>query len=203
MKKFGIVSIIVLVIILAVIGIVLLFRKYIRGNIMDGPGMINETFNLKKIMKMDVQNGTLLSIRYSSSGDMNGNTDSTELKRQNDGEYVIQTKYAQWYSEPLECKVYSVSEDDVKELIEMIDKYNFTQWSKLDSEDLFILDGPQTSISFIYNNKEVGGSSYESYGFSLDRIYPDEANDIIREFKQKLFSLINEENLIKEYKEER
>ena len=94
MKKIGIIAAIIIAIILIVVGLVLLFKKYVRENILDGPGMVNETYGFKKIKNMNVEYGTLKSVRYSSSGDMNGNIDSTELKRQEDGSYIIETTNA-------------------------------------------------------------------------------------------------------------
>ena len=124
MKKIGIIAAIIIAIILIVVGLALLFKKYVRDNILDGPGMVNETYGLKKIKNMNIEYGTLMSVRYSSSGDMNGNIDSTELKRQEDGSYIIETRFKQYYFEPMQCKEYSVSQESVNELESIIKEYN-------------------------------------------------------------------------------
>lgn len=201
MKKIGIITVIIIAIILIVVGLALLFKKYVRDNILDGPGMVNETYGLKKIKNMNVEYGTLMSVRYSSSGDMNGNIDSTELKRQEDGSYIIETRYTQQYSEPMQCKEYSVSQESVNELESIIKEYNLIYWDKIDAEQLYILDGPQSSLDFVYDESANGGSKYKSYGFSTDKEFAEEESKIIKEFKDKLLSLINSENLIREYSE--
>ena len=201
MKKIGIIAAIIIAIILIVVGLVLLFKKYVRDNILDGPGMVNETYGFKKIKNMNVEYGTLKSVRYSSSGDMNGNIDSTELKRQEDGSYIIETRYTQQYSEPMQCKEYSVSQESVNELESIIKEYNLIYWDKIDAEQLYILDGPQSSLDFVYDESANGGSKYKSYGFSTDKEFAEEESKIIKEFKDKLLSLMNSENLIREYSE--
>ena len=201
MKKIGIIAAIIIAIILIVVGLALLFKKYVRDNILDGPGMVNETYGLKKIKNMNIEYGTLMSVRYSSSGDMNGNIDSTELKRQEDGSYIIETRYTQQYSEPMQCKEYSVSQESVNELESIIKEYNLIYWDKIDAEQLYILDGPQSSLDFVYDESANGGSKYKSYGFSIDKEFAEEESKIIKEFKDKLLSLINNENLIREYTE--
>ena len=201
MKKIGIIAAIIIAIILIVVGLVLLFKKYVRDNILDGPGMVNETYGLKKIKNMNIEYGTLMSVRYSSSGDMNGNIDSTELKRQEDGSYIIETRFKQYYFEPIQCKEYSVSQESVNELESIIKEYNLIYWDKIDAEDLYILDGPQSSLDFVYDESVNGGSKYKSYGFSIDKEFAEEESKIIKEFKDKLLSLINNENLIREYTE--
>ncbi len=201
MKKIGIIAAIIIAIILIVVGLVLLFKKYVRDNILDGPGMVNETYGFKKIKNMNVEYGTLKSVRYSSSGDMNGNIDSTELKRQEDGSYIIETRFKQYYFEPMQCKEYSVSQESVNELESIIKEYNLIYWDKIDAEDLYILDGPQSSLDFVYDESVNGGSKYKSYGFSIDKEFAEEESKIIKEFKDKLLSLINNENLIREYTE--
>ena len=201
MKKIGIITVIIIAIILIVVGLVLLFKKYVRENILDGPGMVNETYGFKKIKNMNVEYGTLKSVRYSSSGDMNGNIDSTELKRQEDGSYIIETRFKQYYFEPMQCKEYSVSQESVNELESIIKEYNLIYWDKIDAEDLYILDGPQSSLDFVYDESVNGGSKYKSYGFSIDKEFAEEESKIIKEFKDKLLSLINNENLIREYTE--
>ena len=201
MKKIGIITVIIIAIILIVVGLVLLFKKYVRDNILDGPGMVNETYGFKKIKNMNVEYGTLKSVRYSSSGDMNGNIDSTELKRQEDGSYIIETRFKQYYFEPMQCKEYSVSQESVNELESIIKEYNLIYWDKIDAEDLYILDGPQSSLDFVYDESVNGGSKYKSYGFSIDKEFAEEESKIIKEFKDKLLSLINNENLIREYTE--
>ena len=201
MKKIGIIAAIIIAIILIVVGLVLLFKKYVRDNILDGPGMVNETYGFKKIKNMNVEYGTLKSVRYSSSGDMNGNINSTDLKRQEDGSYIIETRFKQYYFEPMQCKEYSVSQESVNELESIIKEYNLIYWDKIDAEDLYILDGPQSSLDFVYDESVNGGSKYKSYGFSIDKEFAEEESKIIKEFKDKLLSLINNENLIREYTE--
>lgn len=201
MKKIGIITVIIIAIILIVVGLVLLFKKYVRDNILDGPGMVNETYGFKKIKNMNVEYGTLKSVRYSSSGDMNGNINSTDLKRQEDGSYIIETRFKQYYFEPMQCKEYSVSQESVNELESIIKEYNLIYWDKIDAEDLYILDGPQSSLDFVYDESVNGGSKYKSYGFSIDKEFAEEESKIIKEFKDKLLSLINNENLIREYTE--
>ena len=101
----------------------------------------------------------------------------------------------------MQCKEYSVSQESVNELESIIKEYNLIYWDKIDAEDLYILDGPQSSLDFVYDESVNGGSKYKSYGFSIDKEFAEEESKIIKEFKDKLLSLINNENLIREYTE--
>ena len=153
---------------------------------------------LDKIINSKIETGILTSIRYSRSGDMNGNIDTTTL---NIKEKTIITNYKAIHSDPLEVKKYKVSDEDINSIIDFINKYNLPAWSKLPSDpELYPLDAPSRILILEYDNSSVNGSEYESYSIDIHTmIFPKDTIKIVNDLINQMKSLIKEENLLKEY----
>ena len=145
-----------------------------------------------------IRYGNLLSVTYSRSGDMNGNVDSISLDTK---KLLITTKYAVMHSDPLEVKEYSVTDKEVYKLSSMVDKKKLLELSKLPMGDLFAYDAPTTTLSFTYDNSDIGGSSYDNYSINYYMEFSSSDRKKLKEFTDYLFSLVSEERLKRSYKE--
>lgn len=147
-----------------------------------------------------IKYGKLLSVSYSSSGDMNGNTDITRLDVE---KLLVITEYAAWHYEPLEIKEYRITQENVDTLSSMIKEENILKLSKLPMGDLFAYDAPTTTLSFSYDNSGMGGSSYDNYSINYYMKLSNTDYTKLKKITNYLNSLVREDNMVRSYKEER
>lgn len=76
MKRYTIIIIIAICVVLAIAIAAIVIKNKIKNSILDGPGMVNSRGELYKLMDKEIKHGEYLKIKYSSSGDMNGNLDT-------------------------------------------------------------------------------------------------------------------------------
>ena len=150
------------------------------------------------LIKKGIKTDKLISIHYSNSGDMNGNTDSTTLDVD---KLTITTRYRAIHSDPLEVKEYKITKKDIDNITNIINKYKIPELSKLEMGDLFAYDAPTKSLTLTYDNSSIGGSSYESYNINYYMKLSTKQKNQLNELTNYMFTLIKEENKIKEYKE--
>ena len=150
------------------------------------------------ILKKNIKNDKLTNIYYSNSGDMNGNTDSTSIDVD---KLILTTKYRSIHSDPLEVKEYKITKENINIINEIINKYNISSFSKLEMGDLFAYDAPTKTLTLTYDNSSIGGSSYESYSINYYMKLSTNQKNQLNELTNYMFTLIEEENKIKEYKE--
>lgn len=195
MKKATIAGIIVLVVLL-VIGIVcFILKKNLDNNIMDGPDMVNENPELRKLINTKIEHGEYEKISYSSSGDMNGNVDEMTLDIAN---RKLITRYAAIHSDPIEVVEYEIPQEEIDKIIAKIDEYNFVAWSTLEkNEELIALDAATTYMTITCNNK----SGKEWYQIYYDSKFPDDGWSIFSNFSRDFFDLVNKGEKINSYKE--
>ena len=67
--------------------------------------------------------------------------------------------------------------------------------------DLFAYDAPTKTVSFTYDNTNVGGSAYESYGINYYMKLSKKQRNELNELTSYMFSLVREDNLIDSYEE--
>ena len=67
--------------------------------------------------------------------------------------------------------------------------------------DLFAYDAPTRTISFTYDNSNIGGSSYETYSINYYMKLSKKQITQLNELTSYIFTLTKEENKIKEYVE--
>ncbi len=100
-------------------------------------------------------------------------------------------------------KEYLVDQTDYSGLLKYIHKYKFAEWDKLkEIRDEELLDGPSITITFTYNDEKFGKSDNEIYVLDLQNSYTMQGNDILKDFKEFLYSLIREKYFVKEYEQE-
>ena len=154
---------------------------------------------LNKLLGEKTEHGELLSCGYSNSGDMNGNVDSAELKRQENGSLILKTQYSPSHDIPIEVKEYRADEDALDKLRTIIDEYNLSAWERLPRSDYFALDAATKRIYMAFDDSASGGSRYESCSVDYDFMLPDKGYDILKKFTDCLFSWETEDRLIRTY----
>lgn len=152
------------------------------------------------VFNKSVKYGKLLSVSYSNSGDMNGNTNIIRLDVE---KLLVITQYAVWHHDPLEVKEYSITQNDVDILSSMIKEENILKLSKLPMGDLFAYDAPTTTLTFVYDNSNVGGSSYDNYSINYYMKLSNKDYTKLKRITNYLNSLVRKDNMVRSYKEDR
>lgn len=164
--------------------------------------IISLSIFIKKVGKIDMllkrKYGHLLTVTYSNSGDMNGNIDSITLDT---NKKTIIKRYAVMHSDPIETKEYKITDEDIENVNEIIEKYKLQNLSKLPMGDLFAYDAPTKTLTFIYDNSKIGGSSYESYNINYYMKLSKKDINHLNELTNYLSKLLKEDKLIKSYEE--
>ena len=150
------------------------------------------------LIKKGIKTDKLISIHYSNSGDMNGNTDSTTLDVD---KLTITTRYRAIHSDPLEVKEYKITKKDIDNITNIINKYKIPELSKLEMGDLFAYDAPTRTLSLTYDNSKIGGSFYETYSINYYMKLSKKQLNQLHELTNYLSTLLKEENIINEYQE--
>ena len=154
--------------------------------------------DLNKIINRKVKYDILIKIDYSNSGNMRGNVENLVIDISS---HVIRYRYSEGFDIPVLVTEYSISDEDINNLNEMIKKYNFPAWSNLDRSDMIVYDASSKSISLSYDNSKIGGSNYVDYDIDYDTKIPSDGFILLNEFTDYMFSLLNDENFIDSYTE--
>ena len=134
--------------------------------------------------------GTLSSFRYSPGySDMSGGCHNSELKRNDDGNFVFVTRDREWHNEPLTVKTYTVSSERAVEFEEYIKKVNFISLSKRLKSNDFVTDYSPWNYCVVFDCSSIGGDSYDDYSISQFRIYTPADQKLIKEVNERFLAL--------------
>lgn len=199
MKNYMIAICIAIVIVLLIGVAAIVIKNKIKNSILDGPGMVNSKGELYKLMDKEVKHGEYLKIKYSSSGDMNGNLDTIELDVKTG---VLTTQYAAMHSDPIEVNEYKIKQEDIDRIIAIIEEYNLVAWSELPQDDtMFALDGP-TRMLEIECASLKGSRVPDYYNIYSHTKFPEGGWDIYSNVIKELSNLINKGEKINSYTKE-
>ena len=150
--------------------------------------MVNSRGELYKLMDKEVKHGEYLKIKYSSSGDMNGNLDTIELDVKTG---VLTTQYAAMHSDSIEVNEYKIKQEDIDRIIAIIEEYNLVAWSELPQDDtMFALDGPTRMIEI--DCASLSGSRVpDFYTIYSHTKFPEGGWEIYSDFVKEIADLIN------------
>jgi hypothetical protein len=147
---------------------------------------IDHVVELKDLQNDKIELDELESIKFESSGGMSGGLSYTSIDL---NDKLLETCIQNHYSSPTEFKKYKVSSKDINKIKEMIEKYNFPAWSKIDVDKTFIAyDAPSRNFVLTYKNK--------SFRMSYNIYMTDEERKIFYDFRDFIGSLLKEENSI-------
>lgn len=183
---------------ISIIIIVICICTFIIINNKNSNGIYSKELN--RIINKKIKYDKLLNINYNKSGDMVGSIESIIVDIDNK---ELTYKHRSYYDENIKVEIYNVSDDNIKNINELIIEYNLPAWSKLKLSDLVVYDGATEDISLNYDNTKINGNSMEIYNISFSYKLPNDAYPILRNFKNNLYLLINNDNLVNEYYEDK
>ena len=154
---------------------------------------------LNRIINRKVMYDRLIKIDYSNSGNMRGNVENLIIDVD---EKIIKYRYSEGFDIPVLVTEYSISDEDINYLNEMIKKYNFPAWSNLSLSKMVVYDAPSKSITLTYDNSKIGGDSRVWFDIDYDTLIPSDGFILLHEFTDYMYSLMKEDNLINTYTEE-
>ena len=160
---------------------------------------LRRDITLEEIRSAEAVHGDLIGVSYDHGGGMNGETDSLTLTRDGDQGPMIRTRKAAFHSFPLIVREYRAEETVFGTLEDLIRKDNLTLWADLPEEEYEVLDAPETSLTFIYDETDLGGSAYETYTISFDNVIPEGGREILWDFAKTLGEAALEENCLDRY----
>ncbi len=185
--------------IILLLGGLMVFLKFSRHSLYDSDHKFRKDITLKQLRSVESRHGDLIGVRYSHGGGMNGDTDTTELFRDENGKAVIRKSTAAFHSFPLLVREYSADDAAFDDLRTLIDRDNLSVWKDLPASEYIVYDAPSTHITMIFDDSQIGGSWYESCTVSFDDVIPEGGRDILRNFTSSLFSYISPDRKIREY----
>lgn len=137
--------------------------------------------------------GHLRSFSYSPGYcDMTGESHSSELKKNDAGEWVFICRDRDVHSDPFTILTYSVSSGSASEFEEYIKKINFISLSKRLKSNEFVTDYSPWHFTVVFDCSEIGGSSYDDYGISQYRVYSPMDQKLMKEVKERFYALKGE-----------
>ncbi len=156
-------------------------------------GKMKDNKDLEKLIGTKIDHKECFEISYSSSGDSNGNLDTMDLDLR---KKTLECRFANYHYEPIKQTIFSVSDEDIDDIINHIEKYNLLSYSELPMSDLMPMDAATTSISISCVPKEKN-KVRDKYTIYYLMEFPDGAFEHVKELEKKLDSLKKEENKIK------
>ncbi len=148
---------------------------------------------LKNIIEKKIEHNEYFEVYYSSSGNSNGNLDTMTLDIR---KKTLECRYADYHYEPIKQTIYSVSDEDIEDIINHIDTYNLVSYSELPMSEFFPLDAATTyiTISSVPVEKNKVRDNFKIY-YLME--FPKGAFEHVKELENKLEALRKEENIIK------
>ncbi len=152
--------------------------------------MFNKKYiSLEELKSMEIKQGKLIALSFSSGGGHLGTfhlltiifsiNQLITVDRENNNSKTIDRKY-------------SISNDDINEIKELIEDYNLPAWKNLPPDiSSMKTDVPNNYFSIAYDNND--------YTFQYHTLLmTEEEKEIFKNFKDYIYSLIKEENLIEQ-----
>ena len=164
---------------------------YLVNHIQDKENMIDTDLN--KIIEKKIDNRECFEVYYSSSGDSNGNLDTMNLDIR---KKILTCRFARYHYEPIQETVFSVSDEDIEDILDHIEKYNLLSYSELPMSEFLPMDAATTSISISCTPLEKNRVRDKFTIYYLME-FPEGAFEHVKELTNKLNGLKKKENIIK------
>ena len=137
--------------------------------------------------------GELKSFSYSPGyGDMNGASHNERLRKNDAGDWTIESRDRETHEEPFTVTVYAVSEEGVKEFEAFIKNKNILSLLNRKDSDDFITDYSSWSYTFDFDNTAVGGTKWDYYTISQYKQYSKADYELLKELDQQFEALHGE-----------
>ena len=109
---------------------------------------------------------------------------------------TLECRFANYHYEPIKETIYSVSDEDIEDIVKHIDNYNLVSYSKLPMSEFFPMDAATTYIS-IYSVPVEKNRVTDKFTIYYLMEFPDGTFLHVKELENKLDALKKEDNIIK------
>lgn len=153
------------------------------------------TIYLKFVRKGDlkVETGEFIGMEYSPGfSDMRGGSHSETLKKNESGEWIIESRNRKSRVDSIIVVTYSVDEEKLAEFVTFLKDKNVASLSKRKKSDEFIYDYKPWSISIGFDNSTIGGAKSEWYKFGQYKNYSEADSELIKEVNTRFGALYGE-----------
>ncbi len=156
---------------------------------------------LSQLKKVAVEHGPLTEAGISTGGGMLGDSNSSSLSLESDGQIIYTAESSPMHNIPIRGYRYLVKDQTILDrLDEYIKENNLSVWDKLPFDDEYIaLDAPSTSIRMISNDEAVGGYKRSSHSISYDNVIPEGGSDILKGFSDLYYEALKDTELLETY----
>jgi hypothetical protein len=140
-----------------------------------------------------VELGSLVSFSYSPGySDMDGEYHYSSLKKNENGEWIIESSNRNNLEEPTVVTTYAVSSDKVAAFEAFIKEKNIVSLKDRKDSDDFITDYSPWGYSIEFDNSSVGGSKREYYSISQYKQYSKSDEVLMDELDNRFDDLFGE-----------
>ncbi len=137
--------------------------------------------------------GALRTFSYSPGySDMRGAYHQDKIEKNDNGEWEFVSSNRDMHSSPMMLTTYRVSADAVAEFESFIKEKNLIDLSNRPDSDMFVYDYSPRSYGIVFDCSAVGGSRYESYGFSQYKVFSDDDDALLRQVIEMFYALRGE-----------
>ena len=156
---------------------------------------------LSQLKKVTVEHGPLIEAGFSTGGGMLGDSNSSSLRLETDGQIIYTSEASPMHNIPIRGYRYLVKDQTILDrLNEYIKENNLSVWDKLPFDEEFIaLDAPSTSIRMIFNDETVGGYKRSSHTISYDNVIPEGGSRILKGFNDLYYEALTDIELLETY----
>ena len=163
----------------------LLTNNFIGMKIVNEP-KIDHIVELEELKNIKIELGDLLSISFDSSGGMTGGYSYIRIDFKTK---ILEAATQYNHFDPIEIKKYTILDEELKKIEDLIKQYNFPAWSRVDVDRTYIAyDAPTRSFNLTYSN----GTYRIPYLIYMNK----EESEIFYNFGEVVCSLRKEENLV-------
>jgi hypothetical protein len=154
------------------------------------PRKITNNTNQPTVVNTPVAVGEFKEFSYSPGyGDMNGTSIHETLRKDENGEWIIERRAREDFESPMIVTTYSVTDEDVKDFADFIIDNNVCGLENRPDSDLFITDYSAWDYGIEFDNSSIGGEKWEKYSIWEYKEYSDEDLALLEELDRKFEAL--------------
>jgi len=150
-----------------------------------------------------VEVGKLIAVEYSDSGNSLGNMYRIETSENDQGEPIVTEYNSPMHSDPATIREYRAPEDLIDRISAIVDEAGMKDWGDLPMSEFIPLDASTPRITLVFEPANSESRFPVRINFSTWDELPEGGTDSFNAVRNELQACLVEENLIREYMEER
>lgn len=165
----------------------------------DSENRFRSDITLEEIRSLPCEHGDLIGVMHYEGGGMEGGSHGLELSRQEDGSGLAVTRSAGSHVFPLVVREYRTDGEVFAALQELADRDKLALWEDLPEEEFLALDAPSESLTLVYDDSALGGSSYNTFRISYDNVFPQGGGAVLQDFLNTIQAFVSSGDLMDQY----